>query len=183
MRKRIFLTAAIVILFVVGAKAQKFSFPPLFDSTTMVKLTDSLRTILSDGVMRISGIRIRNIELDDRHQQITLDFAPGMAEYPIRKGNAEKVIQTIRHFMPSRFNHYNLTVKTDNKELEELIPAYYDPARISYDNKVLKENRKEYQRAFEINRKAPARIQPKKELPGNSLTEKTGKPAGINKHG
>ncbi len=172
MRKRIFLTAAIVILFVVGAKAQKFSFPPLFDSTTMVKLTDSLRTILSDGVMRISGIRIRNIELDDRHQQITLDFAPGMAEYPIRKGNAEKVIQTIRHFMPSRFNHYNLTVKTDNKELEELIPAYYDPARISYDNKVLKENRKEYQRAFEINRKAPARIQPKKGTPREIALQK-----------
>ena len=165
MRKRILLTAALILLFVVGAKAQKFSFPPLFDSTTAVKLTDSLRTVLSDGVMRISGIRILNIALDDRHQHITFDFGAGMAEYPIRKSNTEQVFQTVRHFLPARYNHYGLTIRTDNKELEELIPAYYDPGRKPYDKKKLEKNIKVYQSAFEINRKAPAKIQPKKGTP------------------
>ena len=52
-----------------------------------------------------------------------------MAEFPIRKENAARVFQTILHFLPPQYNNYNIRVLTDNKDLEELIPAYYDPER------------------------------------------------------
>ena len=115
--------------------------------------------------MRISGIRLGSVVLDERHQHITCNFTTGMAEFPIRKENAARVFQTILHFLPPQYNNYNIRVLTDNKDLEELIPAYYDPERRITDKKQVEKNKKEYQAATEISRKAPAKIQPKKGTP------------------
>ncbi|MDD4481349.1 MAG: hypothetical protein PHZ15_07830, partial [Bacteroidales bacterium] len=60
MRKRTLLLTAIASLFFINATAQNNAFPPLLDSASATALTDSLQTLLADGVMRISNIRIRD---------------------------------------------------------------------------------------------------------------------------
>lgn len=165
MKKRTILLSVITSLFILSANAQNRGFPPLLDSATTIKLTDSLKTILTDGVMRIPNIRIQDIQQDDRHQHLTFHFNPGMAEYPIRKEKADLVLLAVRHFLPSQYKHYTLKVVTDNKELEELIPAYYDPEYRPLGKEQLKKNRKEYNNAVAIDKKSPAKIQPKTGTP------------------
>lgn len=165
MRKRTILLAIITTLFIFSANAQNQEFYPLLDSLSTAKLTDSLKTILSDGVMRISDISILNIQHDDKHQRLTFNFTSGMAEYPVRKEKVDLVLLTIRHFLPLKYKYYTLKVRTDNKELEELIPAYFDPRHKPPGPDQLKKNIKTYEAAIAIDKRSPAKIQPKMGTP------------------
>lgn len=165
MRKRTLLLTAIASLFFINATAQNNAFPPLLDSASATALTDSLQTLLADGVMRISNIRIRDIQRDDRHQHITFNFTAGMAEYPIRKEKTERVFETIRHFLPGSYRHYTLRIRTDNRDLEELIPEYFNPGFTPLSKDRLDKNRKDYEKAVAINKRSPAKINPKRGTP------------------
>lgn len=165
MRKRIFLLLAIHSLFFIHSHAQNNAFPPILDSTATAGLTDSLTTVISDGVMRISPLRIRDIRYDDRHQSLVFNFTSGLAEYPVRTHKTASFYETIRHFLPEKYKHYSIRVITDDKELEELIPLYYNPSYNRLTKHQLEQNQRDYYRLVKIDKRHPAKIERKRGTP------------------
>lgn len=157
--------------FTIGALAQSNQFArnhalyPLPDSTAVRNLTDSLQVLLSDGVMRISRISIRNIEIDNKHRVLTFRFSNGMADYPIREEKIPLVRQAILHFLPEEFSRYTITMTTDGKKLEELIPAYYNTQYQPLTKKQLDKNKKDHAAAVNPGKKPPVQQKPRQGTP------------------
>ncbi len=151
--------------FTLASQAQNRSYYPLPDSTSAKELTDSLQTILSDGVMRISTISIRRIHSNDRHRVLTFHFSNGMAEYPIRQDKISLVRQTILHFLPERYKKYTIKIKTDGKELEELIPGYFNNSFKPLTKSRIEKNKKDHEAAVAISKRNPVKRKPKRGTP------------------
>jgi hypothetical protein len=165
MRKRIFLLLAIHSFLFLTLSAQNQEFPPLLDSTAVKELTDSLTTVISDGVMRISPLRIRDIRRDDRHQSLVFHFTSGLAEYPVRTQKITSFYDAIRYFLPDKYKHYSIRVMTDDKNLEDLIPGYFNPLYNPPTRNQLENNRRDYDRLVKIDKRHPAKIEPKRGTP------------------
>ncbi|MGB4591601.1 MAG: hypothetical protein WBH91_05255, partial [Bacteroidales bacterium] len=152
MKKRIPLLLVFLCL-AISLPAQNRSFYPLSDSTTAKKLTDSLQSILADGVMRAAPIHIRSIHANEQKQLLSFKFTNGMADYPIREEKIQQVKQAIRHFLPDAFKPYELQLRTDGKDLEELIPDLYKASYIPLTRSQIEKNKKDHAAAVAIDKK------------------------------
>lgn len=147
----------VFMYFMISLPAQNRSFYPLPDSTTAKMMTDSLRTVLSDGVMRAARINIRSIHANEQKRILSFKFTNGMADYPMRDDKIQEVKQTIRHFLPERFKPYELQIRTDGKDLEELVPDMYKSSYTPLTKSQIEKNKKDHAAAVAVNKRKLAK--------------------------
>jgi len=143
----------VFMYFMISLPAQNRSFYPLPDSTTAKMMTDSLQSVLSDGVMRAARINIRSIHANEQKRILSFKFTNGMADYPMRDEKIQQVKQTIRHFLPERFKPYELQIRTDGKDLEELVPDMYKSSYTPLTKSQIEKNKKDHAAAVAVNKK------------------------------
>ncbi len=144
------------MLFFTCAYAQKSGFYPVLDSLQAKKVTDTITSIVKDGVMRISHLRIISADCDDRHKLLTLNFNAALAEYPARPASVQAVYSAVRSILKGKYNNYKLRIISDNKELSELIPAYFNPEFKGLTKHQKERNRREYVK--HVTPKSPGKI-------------------------
>ncbi len=143
--KKTLLFLFIIPMFLTCAYAQKPGFYPVLDSLQAKKVTDTITSIVKDGVMHINPVRITSADCDDRHKSLTLNFNAALAEYPARPASVRAVYSAVRSLLSDKYRHYELKIITDKKELSELIPAYFNPEFKELTKHQKEKNRKEYQ--------------------------------------
>lgn len=69
--------------------------------------------------------RVRLDSLSVSGRQITLHYNPVLAQYPMRADVCADIYAILRDSLPASLQGYGLQVRTEGKEINELIPAFY----------------------------------------------------------
>ena len=91
------------------------------------ELTQSDRSRISGILTRIvarevpgAGTRITGVRIKGRRMELTANI--GLSYYPFRPESVEAIYDSVREALPEELRRYKLTLLTDGKPIEELVP-------------------------------------------------------------
>lgn len=126
------------------ARGQSSSVYAILSRTQVARLTDTLTTVLQDGMRQMTDLRIINAGVNDPAKTLTITFNSALAEYPMRASTVGLIEQVVRSLLSAPYNTYTVTVRTDGKSLQELIPVYFGGKGALTDNAQKAENQATY---------------------------------------
>lgn len=87
---------------------------------------DSISTMLTRIVKReILGGSAKVDRTKISGDRLNIYASVGLSYYPFREDNVKAMYDSIRSILPPKYNHYKLSVITDDHKIEELIPLYH----------------------------------------------------------
>ena len=104
---------------------------PMTSSTLSARnLTSAERREIADVLTRIVGREILGgaVKIDRLNasgDRLEIYASIGLSYYPFREDNVRAMYDSVRSALPAEYAKYKLSLITDNRRIEELIPHYY----------------------------------------------------------
>lgn len=109
---------SICLFFPIGITAQQIS------STTIKEISLFLNSITQQAVS-CGEVKVDSTAVSVKNKTIAIFTNINFSYVPFREESVEEVYQQIRQLLPTSYKMYKLTIYTDNRPIEELIPLAF----------------------------------------------------------
>ena len=113
----------IIVFFIYLITGINFLFAQDIERNIKERLTDYFGNYVSTA--RISTPKLDGFDIDYEHKTITVHASESFACQPFRPETVERIYNQIRDLLPGPVHYYRLTIYTDGKPIEELVPNFY----------------------------------------------------------
>lgn len=117
------LSFIILLLTVTTASAQS-SLNKAERTAIAAKLQSITLPEVSGSYVKVEEVRIRNRKVEVR-------TSAELSYYPMRHESIERIYDSVRSALPEKYRNYALSIYSDGKLIDNLIPQYYDPEHTS----------------------------------------------------
>ena len=112
----------IIVFFIYLITGINFLFAQDIERNIKERLTDYFGNYVSTA--RISTPKLDGFYIDYEHKTITVHASESFACQPFRPETVERIYNQIRDLLPGPVHYYRLTIYTDGKPIEELVPNF-----------------------------------------------------------
>lgn len=104
-----------------------FALPPTLPAAPAKTLSSAERSRIGQTLTRIlarevpgAGTRITGVRIRGRRMELTANV--GLSYYPFRPESVAAIYDSVREALPEKMRRYHLTLLTDGRSIEELVP-------------------------------------------------------------
>ncbi len=103
---------------------------------TIFEKSNNFITDFDSGHLKFSsppGSRVDSLKIDTTRKSITINLNKQFSYYPYRPQTVREIYAAVKNYFGALFENYDITLKTLNHPIEDLIPNYYRKNSTQYD--------------------------------------------------
>lgn len=106
-----------------------------YSQDQLIRILEDSLTVLGKKYASVGYVKIKKITSNDDQRRITLTTNETLSYLPLRPENVDSIYNLSKRIIGLTYPDYSVSIITDNRELEDLIPGYFRKNRKSPYNR------------------------------------------------